>query len=174
MMDIGSGSSWLLTDDDEVHDVKWLPDHDGTIAWLRSATNGFTQLVVVCIGNTGELKDHYTAAEFDAPVQHLKLKGLDGWIVFAVVGLAGKDGSLYNEETTGKMSTARIYDDLNVRGVCTSRTNKLVSSVTSPVNMETALVGHIHQAEEARHFLLSAGNRRRWQAHSRRPAAKCG
>jgi hypothetical protein len=116
VMDLATGSSRQLTEDDKVHDANWLPGTADMVVWLRSADQGVTQLVITDIDSPSALTS--VVAEFDGGVQHLKLKLLDdGSIAFAVVGLAGDGGNLHNEDKVTQLSTARIFDDLRVREV---------------------------------------------------------
>jgi hypothetical protein len=124
IMDLASGEPYPLTSDDKVHDVNWIPSHNTSgdaedlVVWLRSADKGVTQVVITNANGPDKPKSSYVVGEIGAPVRHLKLKELeDGSVALAVVGLASEDGSLYNEESVQKLSTARIYDNLHVREV---------------------------------------------------------
>ena len=121
VMDLGTGtSSFRLTDDEKVHDVNWLPGYHRTVIWLRSGEKGFTEVVVTEAGDAKSRGQSHRVGDVEAPVQGLKLKALgDGSIALAVVCLAGEQGGMYNEEAeeNRQLSTARIYDDINVREV---------------------------------------------------------
>ncbi len=117
VMDLDTGSSRQLTEDEKVHDVNWLPGSIDLVVWLRDAGEGITPLVMADIDNPTIFTS--VIIEFDGGVKHLKLKAFDdGSIAFAVVGLVGDGGNLFNDEKVKKPSTARIYDDVNVREVC--------------------------------------------------------
>ena len=116
VMDLATGVSRQLTDDSKVHDANWLPGSIDHVVWLRDADDGVTQLVLVDTDNPSIFST--VVAEFDGEVKHLKLKAFDdGTIAFAVVGLVGDGGNLFNEKKQPKASSARIYDDMNVREV---------------------------------------------------------
>ncbi|KAK3378704.1 prolyl oligopeptidase [Lasiosphaeria ovina] len=119
---LSSGESWTLikNDNTKTHDVSWLPGTDGKkIACLRRHDGGATELVIAdAVPPTIDPKPSIQSVDlFDGVVQHLKLHLLaDGSVAFAVVGLAGEDGNLYNEEKAPKsLSSARIYDTARVR-----------------------------------------------------------
>ena len=116
-MSVDNGHSMHLISDDKVHDALWIPGTNDQILYLLDGENGKTLLKAA---RTGDLPgQHSLLIEFDAPVANLKLKMLsNGTIAFAVTGLVGADGKLYNEEVVGKKkSTARIFDTPNVRCV---------------------------------------------------------
>jgi len=120
LMDLGTGTQWAISHDDKVHDVNWIPgDTSDSLVWLRDADKGETELAVVPGTAPDQTPEPYVAGTIPGKVEALKLKKLeDGSIACAVVGLAEKDGSLYNSETAEKpASTARIYDDLHIREV---------------------------------------------------------
>ncbi|OLN97989.1 Dipeptidyl-peptidase 5-like protein 2 [Colletotrichum chlorophyti] len=114
VMDIGSGASKQLTDNEKVHDVQWVPGTNSDVVYLQSGEKGTTQ---IWIADGADLaKEHYVAAEYDAPISALKVKALkDGSVAFVVAGLVGPDGSLFNDEATEKKSTGRVFDDYHVR-----------------------------------------------------------
>ncbi|KAK0374542.1 prolyl oligopeptidase [Colletotrichum limetticola] len=114
LMHVESGASDQLTDDDKVHDALWLPGIASDIVYLKSGDKGTTQ---IWIANGAEpAKEHYVAAEYDAPISALKVKALgDGSVGFVVAGLVGPDGSLFNDKTEEKRSTGRIFDDYHMR-----------------------------------------------------------
>lgn len=115
VMTIESGYSNLLANGDNVHDANWIPGGN-EVVYLQSGEKGLTKIMV--IDGTGESKEPYTAAEINAPINTAKVKRLDdGTIAFAVVGLRGDDGELFNDEAVQKKSTAKIYDDFAVRAV---------------------------------------------------------
>ncbi|KAF9874649.1 oligopeptidase family protein [Colletotrichum karsti] len=115
LMDIESGASDQLTDDDKVHDAQWLPGTKTDVIYLKSGEKGTTQIWIA--NGDDPAKEHYVAGEYDAPITALKLKALDdGSVAFVVAGLVGPDGGLFNDETEEKKkSTARIFDGPKVR-----------------------------------------------------------
>lgn len=116
IMNIKSGASEQLTDDDKVHDALWVPGTASDIIYLKSGDKGTTQIWIA--NGADPAKEHYVAAEYDAPINTLKVKALeDGSVAFVVVGLVGPDGSLFNDKIEEKRSTARIFDDYRVRVV---------------------------------------------------------
>ncbi len=121
LVDLGSGAQWSISEDDKVHDVKWIPDESSeTLAWLRDAGEGETQLSILpSLEKDDQSPDAYVAGTIPGLVKAIKFKDLDdGSIACAVVGLVGPDGSLFNPETAEKpASSARIYDSLLVREV---------------------------------------------------------
>jgi hypothetical protein len=121
VMDLATGSSFQLTEDEKIHDVKWLPGSHDTLIWLRSAEHGITELSIIHLpGRDGRVAVTAYVGTIEAPVEGLKVKALDQLsFAVAVVGLADNDGRLYNEEDpkNKQLSTARIYDDINVREV---------------------------------------------------------
>ncbi|KAK4503647.1 hypothetical protein PRZ48_004562 [Zasmidium cellare] len=109
MMDLETETSVQISDDDSVHDARWIPGNND-VAYLRSCPDGKTELIMV-LGN-----EKHVIAKFEAPVRSLKLHRLeDGRVVIMVVGLVGPDGSLFNEKSTVSKSTGRIFDTINVR-----------------------------------------------------------
>ncbi|GKT61541.1 LOW QUALITY PROTEIN: oligopeptidase family protein [Colletotrichum tofieldiae] len=114
VMDVESGASDQLTDDDKVHDALWVPGTASHVIYLKSGDKGTTQIWVADAASPA--KEHYVAAEYDAPIRALKVKALaDGSVAFVVAGLVGPDGSLFNDEAEEKATTGRIFDDHHVR-----------------------------------------------------------
>jgi hypothetical protein len=120
LMDIGNGKSWSILDGDKLDDVNWVPDYDtDTLIWLKEGNEGFTEVrLAAAPGPDGEVVEDL-AGVIPAPAQALKIKKLEGeeWAI-AVICLADpENGGLYNKETAPKRATtARVYDDLRVRG----------------------------------------------------------
>ena len=113
VMDLQTCQSSVISSDDKVHDSLWLPGADDDIVYIKSADKGIS---LVYIASATDLqKEHYLAAEINAPVANLKLKQLDDGVAFVVTGLVGDDGELYNEEVVEKKSTGLVYDTVNVR-----------------------------------------------------------
>lgn len=115
VMDLKTRQSFQISDDDKVHDAVWIPGTD-YILYLKSGDKGRTQAVVV--NGVDRSSEQSTVAEFDAPIQNLKLKRLDdGSFVFMVTGQVGNDGLLYNEEAHDRPSTGRVIDAAHIRTV---------------------------------------------------------
>lgn len=115
VMNLETRQSVQISDDEKAHDAVWIPG-TSDILFLNSEDKGRTHVVVA----SGEdpSREHNTIAEFNAPIQNLKLKRLDdGSVVFMVSGLVGDDGLLYNEEAHDKPSTGRIIDGARIRTV---------------------------------------------------------
>lgn len=133
VMNLATGSSVQLTDDDKVHDVVWVPGSTDTVLGLRSAAYGVTEMFIANLPGAGghvEVTDYF--AVIDAPVEGLKVKALDDRsFAVAVVGLADSEGRLYNEvkPENKPLSTGRIYDDIAVREVRCGRTVTLTAGI---------------------------------------------
>lgn len=118
VIDVGTGASRLLTNSSRAHDFAWLGA--GSISYLESGDKGATELRVSDVKwdkeGDGISQASHRVAEFPAPVGHLKLKALgDGSFALAVVGRVDSGGKLFNEETEDVKSSARVYDNFNVR-----------------------------------------------------------
>ncbi|KND90128.1 Dipeptidyl-peptidase 5 [Tolypocladium ophioglossoides CBS 100239] len=113
VMDIGTGTSATLSDEEGVHDAVWIPGTCDDVLYLKSSDKGRTQAIVA--SGRDVAKEHYVAAEFDAPVANLKLKALDdASVAFVVTGLI-ENGLLYNETIVESNSSARVFDTPNIR-----------------------------------------------------------
>ena len=110
-MDIGSGQSTLVTNEDKTSEPHWLEDE---ILWFREGEKGSTELI---IGSIEGARDTYVAGTVPGPISDAKLKVLDkGRVAITFVGKAKPDGDLYNPENAPKTySTGRVYDSLMVR-----------------------------------------------------------
>ncbi|KAK2592115.1 hypothetical protein QQS21_010186 [Conoideocrella luteorostrata] len=113
VLNIQTNTSLELTDEDGVHDVQWMPGTRDEIVYLKSGDRGVTQAIVA--SGHDVKRERYVAAAFSAPVSNLKLKALDDGVAFVVTGLVGHDGSLYNETTAEKTSTAMVFDTPAIR-----------------------------------------------------------
>jgi hypothetical protein len=125
VMELASGKSFQLTDDEKVHDVKWVPGSDKTVIWLRSVEGGITKVIITHLADGGLDGEPEHVGSIEGPVEALKLKTVDDCsIAVAVVGLADSEGGIYNpeDEKNRQLSTARIYDDIIVREVCSDPT----------------------------------------------------
>ncbi|KID92040.1 prolyl oligopeptidase [Metarhizium guizhouense ARSEF 977] len=113
VMDLQTRQSSQISDDDKVHDAVWVPGTND-ILFLKSGDKDRTQ-AIVAKGRDGSW-EHIPIAEFNGPIENLKLKKLDdGSVVFMVTGQVDDDGLLYNEEAHQKLSTGRIFDGARVR-----------------------------------------------------------
>lgn len=149
VIDIRTGHSVTISNDEKVHDVLWIPDvkqkdqeadidtdtdtdsnhhhqpdvdshTSNDIVFLKSGDKGRTQVVIA--NGADHTKDHYIAAELDAPISALKLKALDdGSVAFVVAGLVSKHGSLLNDQAVEKKTSARIFDSARVRVVSATK-----------------------------------------------------
>jgi hypothetical protein len=125
LMDLATGNSTQYTDEEKFHDVNWLPGSDNTIIALRSGEKGFTEILISSEVDAQGVGEQHRVAVIEAPLEALKLKALDdGSVALAVVCLADRHGNMYNDEDekNQKLSSARIYDDINVREVCLALT----------------------------------------------------
>jgi hypothetical protein len=129
VMSIESGSSNLLTGEEKIHDINWVPGTNDVI-YFKSGEKGLTSIMI--LDGSLKSKSPYLVAEVNAPISSLKLKALEnGSVAFAVAGLADEDGKLYNDQAVDNKSTARIFDDFRVRCVSippeTRRMNRAVN-----------------------------------------------
>lgn len=132
VMNLTTGRSFRLTDDDKVHDVNWVPGSRDAVMGLRSAAHGFTDMF---IAHMPARDGHVEITDFGvikAPVEGLKVKTLDDRsFAVAVVGLSDSEGRLYNEEDpeNRQLYTARIYDDIAIREVRDGLTHPLLVGI---------------------------------------------
>jgi hypothetical protein len=117
VINIHTGISHVLSTDDKIHDIDWIPGSSADeVLYLRSEEKGKTQFVVANASDVS--RKHHQVAELDAPISNLKLQQLDGGaIVVAFTGLVGGDGRLYNDEAVERKTTARVFDNCNIRVV---------------------------------------------------------
>ncbi|OIW32555.1 prolyl oligopeptidase [Coniochaeta ligniaria NRRL 30616] len=118
VMELATGNSYQLTDDEKVQDVNWMPDSNDTVIWLRPEEGGHTQMLIAYLANPGRLEEPSSLGVIEGHAQGLRLKVLDDHsIAVSVVCLANSDGSMYREgdDENKPLSSARIYDDINVR-----------------------------------------------------------
>ncbi|TWU72781.1 hypothetical protein ED733_003518 [Metarhizium rileyi] len=108
-----------------------IPNHNGRLALYDVSTHKFGDKTVkevrVIDLQTRQSSDpgtnhvlmsneHSIIAEFDGPIEYVKLKKLDdGSVVFMVTGQVGDDGLLYNQEAHQKPSTGRTFDSARIR-----------------------------------------------------------
>lgn len=126
VMDMATGNSTAISTDEDVHDVQWLPGSNDEVIWLRLGEEGFTDVMISEVISAGVGDDEcggrlYRVGIVEAPIEGLKIKALDdGSIALAVVCLSDDKGGMYNEKAVEnkQVSTARIYDDIDVREVC--------------------------------------------------------
>ena len=111
-MDIASGRSTLLTNEEKTSEPRWLEGDE--ILWLREGERGVTELIVADADEVGKT---YTAGVIPGPISDVKLKVLDkGKVVIAFAAKTRIDGSLYNpDDTPKKYSSGLVYDSLMVR-----------------------------------------------------------
>lgn len=94
-------------------DPVWIPSCPPEVCYLRPGKTGTT----VCVVNV-RTGDTYVAAEINAGAENPKLYSLsNGSIAFVVSGLVGSDGKLYNETTSSKSSSARVFDTARIHSV---------------------------------------------------------
>lgn len=116
VMNIATGDSSQLFDDEKAQDAAWLGDGSNTVILLKKGGEGFTFLITIDADKSPS--DPYIVGHIPVPVQNLKVKALkDGSVAFAVVGLAGADGQLFNPELNKPTHTGRIYDVYRAREV---------------------------------------------------------
>ncbi|KAI1779691.1 prolyl oligopeptidase [Hypoxylon cercidicola] len=114
VMNIATGDSRQLFDDEKAQDATWLGDGSNTVILLKKGGEGTTFLITIDADKSPT--DPLIVGHIPAPVQNLKVKALkDGSIAFAVVGLAGADGQLFNKEVNKPAHTGRIYDTYRAR-----------------------------------------------------------
>jgi len=113
VLNISTGLSTLITNDEKASEPNWLGDGN-ELLWLKEGEKGATELI---IGSADEAGKSYVAGTVPASVSDVKLKTLDGdRVAIAVTGKARPDGSFYNsEDEPAKQSTGTIYDSLMVR-----------------------------------------------------------
>ena len=113
VLDIKTGQSNLITNDEKASEPNWLGDGNELI-WLREGDKGSTEIIHA---NTDEIGNTYVAGVVQGEISDVKLKVLDkGIVAIAVVGKARPNGSLYNPNDDPKIySSARVYDSLMVR-----------------------------------------------------------
>lgn len=113
MLNISTGLSTLITNDEKTSEPNWLGDGN-ELLWLKEGEKGATELI---IGSADEAGKSYVAGTVPASVSDVKLKTLDGdRVAIAVTGKARPNGSFYNsEDEPAKQSTGIIYDSLMVR-----------------------------------------------------------
>ncbi|OAA48415.1 Peptidase S9, prolyl oligopeptidase, catalytic domain protein [Metarhizium rileyi] len=106
-----------------------IPNHNGRLALYDVSTHKFGDKTVKEVrvidlqtrqssdpGTNHVLIEHSIIAEFDGPIEYVKLKKLDdGSVVFMVTGQVGDDGLLYNQEAHQKPSTGRTFDSARIR-----------------------------------------------------------
>lgn len=114
VLNIESGQTERLIEDEKARDVHWLGDDSNMVIYLSAGEGGCTWIKMADASNPSA---GATIVDFiEAPVSSLKVKALtDGSIAFIVVGLAGDDGNLFNEESDKKAHTARVYESYQPR-----------------------------------------------------------
>lgn len=119
VLDVATGDSHRLAQDDEISDVNWLDDDE--IVYLYGEKDGTTSVYWSSVSASADEVDRassrYVVGKIDGPAGNLKLARL-GESHFAVVvsAEASPDGSLYNPEKAKKFhSTGRLYSSLYVR-----------------------------------------------------------
>ena len=87
---------------------------DNELLWLRSGTNGTTELRVSDIDAPGQ---SYLAGTVPAPVSDIKLKVIDeSRVAIALTAQAKPDGNFYNKDREPKArSSAMLYNSIMVR-----------------------------------------------------------
>ena len=113
MLDIATGQSTLITNEEKTSEPHWL-GHGNELLWLQSTEKGATKLVV---GSVYQVGKSYVAGVVPGPISDVKLKILDDEkVAIAVSGKARPDGGLYNpEDEPKKFTTGMLYDSLMVR-----------------------------------------------------------
>jgi hypothetical protein len=121
VMDLSNGSSIQAIDDQQASDAVWDPLSDDVIIWLRTSEQGITEMHFTYLADRGSRVDHTCRGHtIESPVNGLRVKALDRLsMAVAVIGLTDSKGNLYNPDDpkNRQLSTARIYDDINVREV---------------------------------------------------------
>ena len=113
MLDIATGRSTLITNEEKTSEPHWL-GQGNELLWLQSTEKGVTKLV---IGSVDEVGKSYVAGVIPGPISDVKLKILDDEkVALAVSGKARPNGELYNpEDELKKFTTGMLYDSLMVR-----------------------------------------------------------
>lgn len=113
MLDIATGRSTLITNDQGASNPQWL-DNSDHLVWLKTKANSNTSFI---IADARDPEKPYTAGTVPGPVSDLKVTVVEsGKIGFAVSGKANPDGSLFNPHDVKKpLTSARLYTSLFVR-----------------------------------------------------------
>lgn len=115
VMDVKTGQSCRITDDDKVHDAVWLGGGSNFILYLK-LDEGMTQMLIFY--GDSPFKEAHVVDTFSAPLKYLKVVPLeDESVSFAVVGKVARDGTLFNEQPAKTRSTVRVYDTYRTRYV---------------------------------------------------------
>ncbi|KAK0734989.1 Alpha/Beta hydrolase protein [Lasiosphaeria miniovina] len=112
VLDITSGQSQLLLEQERISEPTWLSDDD--FLYLRGNDEGTTSLLVTRASShsTGG----YILASIDAAVSNIKVKKLaNGSFALAFTALASPEGRLVNPGEKKPYSTAKVYSSLFVR-----------------------------------------------------------
>ncbi|KAI4866235.1 prolyl oligopeptidase [Hypoxylon rubiginosum] len=148
VMNIATGDSSQLFDDEKAQDAAWLGDGSNTVILLKKGGEGFTFLITIDADKSPS--DPYIVGHIPVPVQNLKVKALkDGSVAFAVVGLAGADGQLFNPELNKPTHTGRIYDVYRAREWDTYRNLQKYSIFYSTLSKKEdgwKITGPLHNA----------------------------
>ncbi|KAK1830298.1 Alpha/Beta hydrolase protein [Podospora conica] len=114
LLDIESGQSSVLYEDNRISEPVWLDDDE--FLFLRSTDGGATAIIADSISSPGD-SFLYEVAVIDASVSNLQVKKLaDGSVALACSALATPEGKLFNPETEEKpLSSAMVYTSLFVR-----------------------------------------------------------
>jgi len=115
VMDLETGQSRIVAEDEKVTEALWIPTETSEVVYLKTGEKGRTLVMVADVADSSA--EHYQVVELQAPVRGMKLKEVNGAVVFAIVGLIGDDGELYNDEAVEEKSTARVYDGPHIRRV---------------------------------------------------------
>lgn len=128
--DIKEGTSHVLSSDDNIVEALWLPRRSEVVCLVKGDKGGTRLVVTDAAQSVGEGR---VIADFDGALTGMKVKRLDDdSIVFAVAGLVGDDGKLFNEEKEKKRGTARVFDTSRVWVVSSRLDTVMVSNGRGP------------------------------------------
>ena len=121
VLDIDSGQSTLITNDEHAREPHWLGNGNELI-WLKAGGEkdgkeaNQTESTIV-VGSADKIGNEYKAATIPGSIAHVKLKTLDqGRIAIAFVAKARPDGSMFNPDNEPKQyASGKVYNSVMVR-----------------------------------------------------------
>ncbi|KAF8540673.1 dipeptidyl aminopeptidase [Trichophaea hybrida] len=128
LLDIATGKTTVLTDDDNVTRMIWVDDT--TVIYINSTNSDIPGGYELWIAPVDNFASRYKAASLPAPLENLRIKVTpSGDINFVLSGMVWPNGTIHNSVNDATpLSSARIYDKPFVRQwnyYTTGRTSKL-------------------------------------------------